>query len=180
MRDSCYFSAFEDEKDVELCIDELRNLKILQNPIFDEPIYVQKSAQQEQALQRAFNEYCQGKTGLVDCNGTVQLLLKKGIIKDALRGRKPGKLTCKNYEEDDSVSVAAYSESSISIRQRDVEDAFNMAKPKHERKINFELFKRMLGILGARLYPECSKAQAFELMKARVLQSKQRQQRINF
>lgn len=176
MKDSCYFSAFEDETDAELSLDELRNLKILQNPIFDEPIYCQYSLRQEKQLNQIFNRSIQEHiTGLLSCNEMVKMLLSRSIIKDANSvNMRKGCLNRTNSQKN------LYSESHCVLRQRDVEDAFNQVRRKHERKISYEAFKKILGILAIKLYPECGKAQGLELLKARIIQPKVSAQKVSF
>ena len=142
-------------------------LKMLLSPIFLEPNYAPHSARQEKALTRLFQKYSHGQSGLIDCNRVVGMLSEKGIIRDkcgmsfystAVKSNQINPTCLKNEEKHN-----------LTVRQREVEVAYNSVRMRQERKISFDAFKKMLLILGTKMYPQFGELQAFDLIKQQIV-----------
>lgn len=143
MKNSCYFSALESD-----CEDLAKNftLKMMFTPIFNESIHERNNTKSEKQLELEFNKYSQSKSKLINCSGIIEMLRDKNVLRE------------------NSVT-RIFTSFETKIRKRDVENAYNAVRMRHERKITFEAFKKVLSIVGTKLYPELNAKQSYELIK---------------
>ena len=143
MKNSCYFSAVESD-----CEDLTKDftLKMMFTPIFYESIHARNNSKSEKLLEIEFNRYSQSKSKLINCSGIMEMMRDKNVL-------------CENSANQIFTSFE------MKIRKRDVENAYNTVRMRHERKITFDAFKKVLSIVGTKLYPELNAKQSYELIK---------------